>query len=367
MKVAVPRAQHSPRFGQAAEKQTVWRRFSRHGRCTASKAGVMRTRTLSQGGCRRAEGTRGSRGLGTRLTARHECAAKAARHRRAGALDQSAAGGRRAELARQRARSPRRASPQGTIGAEVRRDRGSRSARSRGSSPSRAARRRSRRACAAGRGAAAKTPVVPGARVAPRRRARAIAAIRSASMPRRKRCTSAAPRAARSTIEVADELARARGRSTLAAARRPRAPRCRAPRARRGARAGGPDRERRPSVITGGCSSRSSVIAAGARAARLERARCCALQRLAASAIRPSHSIWSGPGHGLEVELGLLEQLADAVQEAVGRGAVDGAVIVGERQVHDRADHDRVLAVERRAPPGASRSRPCAGCRPAAG
>ena len=67
--------------------------------------------------------------------------------------------------------------------------------------------------------------------------------------------------------------------------------------------------------------------------------------------------IWSAAGimnppELLQIELGFLEQLLDPVQEAVGRCAVDGAVVVGERQVHDRADHDRVLAVERRAPPG---------------
>ena len=50
---------------------------------------------------------------------------------------------------------------------------------------------------------------------------------------------------------------------------------------------------------------------------------------------------------GSEVELGLLQELADAVEEAVRRRAVDGAVVVGEREVHDRADDDRVLAADR--------------------
>ena len=37
MKVAVPRPQHSPRFGQAAEAQTVCSRRSATVRCTASR------------------------------------------------------------------------------------------------------------------------------------------------------------------------------------------------------------------------------------------------------------------------------------------------------------------------------------------
>ena len=52
MKVAVPRAQHSPRFGQAAEKHTVLSRFPVTARCTASNSGVSRTRARSQGGFR---------------------------------------------------------------------------------------------------------------------------------------------------------------------------------------------------------------------------------------------------------------------------------------------------------------------------
>ena len=60
---------------------------------------------------------------------------------------------------------------------------------------------------------------------------------------------------------------------------------------------------------------------------------------------------------------GILDQLLDADQELDGFAAVDEAVVVGERQVHHRADHD--LAVRRRS--GAAGSCACRGCRPAAG
>src|SRR6266511_3865396 len=39
-----------------------------------------------------------------------------------------------------------------------------------------------------------------------------------------------------------------------------------------------------------------------------------------------------------------LEPLAEVTQEAAGEGAVDEPVVVGEREVHDRANRDRVLA-----------------------
>ena len=199
MKVAVPRAQHSPRFGQAAEAQTVWSRCSRTARCTASKAGVMRTRTRSHGGFSPA-GPRAelAHGASQRAAKASATAARVAVHE---------VGGRaRAELARERAhldvREPAR-DDRGEV-RRIERDVEREAVEADPAAQPDADRGELARAAGGGRedaGAAGQRS---------RRDAEfvAIAATRSASMPRRKRCTSAAPRAARSIIEVADELAR---------------------------------------------------------------------------------------------------------------------------------------------------------------
>ena len=50
MNVAVPRDQHSDKFGQLADEHTVCSFSSRTIRCTRSSSGEVRTRIFSQGG-----------------------------------------------------------------------------------------------------------------------------------------------------------------------------------------------------------------------------------------------------------------------------------------------------------------------------
>ena len=52
MKVAVPRCQHSPMFGQAASWQTVWRFSSLISVCSSRYRGPPGAGTLNQGGLR---------------------------------------------------------------------------------------------------------------------------------------------------------------------------------------------------------------------------------------------------------------------------------------------------------------------------
>src|SRR5579864_3078925 len=95
---------------------------------------------------------------------------------------------------------------------------------------------------------------------------------------------------------------------------------------------------RRPSVTTGGCSSRITVsgIAPCETAPASERCRSQASRY----GTCPSSSRYAPL-----LTFPVLEAFAEVAQEAARVGAVDEAMVVGERDVHDRLDRDRVVAV----------------------
>ncbi len=99
----------------------------------------------------------------------------------------------------------------------------------------------------------------------------------------------------------------------------------------------------RPSVITGGCSSSSSVSRLVAAPHAPSTRRSCSAARLGVAgrgraqrderASRPQSSDSSNSS----------QARLDHREELVGDGAVDHAVVVGHRQVHHRADRDGVV------------------------
>src|SRR2546423_5016413 len=103
-----------------------------------------------------------------------------------------------------------------------------------------------------------------------------------------------------------------------------------------------PGSVRRPRVTTGGCSSSSTVSG------------IAPLATSTASELCSSQAFWYGTSPRLrtcartsDLVRGFvprLQLLAQVAQEAAGEGAVHEAVVVRERQVHDRADRDHVLA-----------------------
>src|SRR5206468_12543574 len=100
-----------------------------------------------------------------------------------------------------------------------------------------------------------------------------------------------------------------------------------------------PSSVRRPSVTTGGCSSRSTVSGTAPCDTAPASARC----RSQASRYGTCPSCSRYPPLAA-VTLPVLEPLAQLLQEPARVGAVDEAVVVRERDVHQRPDRDHVLA-----------------------
>src|SRR2546423_11767942 len=96
---------------------------------------------------------------------------------------------------------------------------------------------------------------------------------------------------------------------------------------------------RRPSVTTGGCSSSTTVSGIAPCDTAPASDRCSSHASRYGTA--PSCSTYPPLGAG---SLPAFEALAELFEEAAGVGAVDKAVVGGERDVHQRADGDHGLA-----------------------
>src|SRR3954452_11032714 len=96
---------------------------------------------------------------------------------------------------------------------------------------------------------------------------------------------------------------------------------------------------RRPSVTTGGCSRKSTVSGMAPCETAPARERCSSQASMYGTC--PS---WSRYAPLAAVALPPFEPLAEILEEPSGVGTVDQAVVVRQRDVHDRLDRNRVVA-----------------------
>src|SRR5688572_6335697 len=99
-----------------------------------------------------------------------------------------------------------------------------------------------------------------------------------------------------------------------------------------------------PSVMTGGCCSRSSRSGIWSARRSSTSARCSASASPYGTTPRRRTSSWRTLNL---VDVELFELILDVRHELVGDGAVDEAVVVAERQVGHRPDRDRIVDDDR--------------------